>query len=145
MLRGRFGDSNKRPSIQGLLSFDLHPQFNGIVPFVIDTGADRTILMPSEAELIGINPATFRGPTRYVNGLGGTTKCCASDATLVFQDATTTYYHDLEIIIFPRNTASMKLPSLLGKDIWQNWRFTIDFKSLAVEADVLACTWQEPT
>ena len=47
MLRGRFGHANKRPYIQGRL-FIPRLEVWSDVSFLVDTGADKTSLLPAD-------------------------------------------------------------------------------------------------
>ncbi len=47
MLRGRFGHANKRPYIQGRL-FIPRLEIWSDVSFLVDTGADKTSLLPAD-------------------------------------------------------------------------------------------------
>ncbi len=53
MITGRFNALLGRPQIEGRIYI---PRFNveGEVTFLLDTGADRTMLMPADAFMLGI-------------------------------------------------------------------------------------------
>ena len=60
MLKGWFGDTTGRPYIEARIAF---PRLRalGLVSFVLDTGADRSLLMPRDCILTGVN---LKGPNR---------------------------------------------------------------------------------
>ena len=54
MLQGRYGDTTKSPYVEAL----LHIPRLGIksdISFLVDTGADYSVLMPADRERMGIN------------------------------------------------------------------------------------------
>jgi translation initiation factor 2B subunit (eIF-2B alpha/beta/delta family) len=70
MLIGRFGDTTGRPYLEGRLVFPrLNLQHN--VSFLVDTGADRTVIMPADAVTLGIDYSALTG-NEAVGGIGGT-------------------------------------------------------------------------
>lgn len=69
MLEGRFGNTSGAPYLEARISF---PRLNlrGLVSFLVDTGADGTVLMPTDSRKLGIDFASLRDPTTP-EGLGG--------------------------------------------------------------------------
>ena len=62
MLRGRFGDSTGRPYIEGRL---IIPRLNikSDMSFLVDTGADRSLLMPGDGRRLAIDYSKLGQPT----------------------------------------------------------------------------------
>ena len=69
MLRGRFGDTSGRPYMEGHV---LLPRlgWSGNVSFIFDTGADTTLLMPLDAQRMGIDYGLFENEVSTL-GIGG--------------------------------------------------------------------------
>ena len=73
MITGRFGDTSGRPFIEARLYL---PRLNlsGDVSFLLDTGADASILMPADARRLGVPFNQLEGDNEC-GGLGGTVHC----------------------------------------------------------------------
>ena len=69
MLRGRFGDTSGRPYMEGHV---LLPRLglSGNVSFIFDTGADTSLLMPLDAQRMGIDYGLL-GNELSTLGIGG--------------------------------------------------------------------------
>ena len=61
MLEGRIGNLSGAPYVEARISF---PQlgFRGLVSFLVDTGADGTVLMPADTKRLGIDPKSMSSP-----------------------------------------------------------------------------------
>ena len=73
MIRGFFlqGWSARRPYVQLDLEFPAYPHLRGTnIGFLVDTGADRTILSTDDAERIGLDVSSLETGIRSV-GIGG--------------------------------------------------------------------------
>lgn len=130
MLRGRYGDTTGRPYIEGRVYF---PRFgiHGDVSFLVDTGADSSLLSATDALQIGLD-FTSIVRTSEAQGIGGIVTSYVEPALIVFSDpgdAIWVYREDLEIL--PPDDGkrgvrdpeeSLKLPSLLGREILDRWR-----------------------
>lgn len=118
MIRGSFREEGgrRRPFVSGFLEIpSVHR--SGEVAWLIDTGADGTLLSPRDASLLGIDPDTLPpGPASA--GIGGRT------LTVQVPCAITLGQRRLDIrlrILAPRSrtqrVALAHIPSLLGRDI----------------------------
>ena len=112
MIRGFFSAEGgaPRPYVSMDLTFPDHDQPEVIVvtAFVIDTGADLTILAKSAAELIGLDLPNIGVPGE-IGGVGGNEPTWMVQATLSAQDNPT----NMTIHIPERDD---HIPSLLGRD-----------------------------
>jgi hypothetical protein len=123
MLRGRFGTASGRPYLEGRL---IIPRLNlrANLTFLVDTGADCTTLMPSDALRMGIDYAALSG-TDLTVGVGGTSLSFLEDAYVAFPEpkrALHVYHIDLRIT--PDAPELMDIPSLLGRDVLNHWRMS---------------------
>ena len=84
MLRGRFGDTSGAPYLEAHISFS-RLRLRGFVSFLIDTGADGTILMPADSKKFGIVFGSLRNPTTS-EGIGGIAKGYSGRAVISFSD-----------------------------------------------------------
>ncbi len=112
---------------------------DGIVSFVFDTGADRTILMPLDARDLGVNYAALRNPNQ-ARGIGGTVETHTEPARAFFVDDDDHILHGYEIalgICQPSQSAG-QIPSLLGRDIIDRWRVTYDKSEAELAGEVIS-------
>lgn len=104
------------------------PRLNlsGNVSFLLDTGADASILMPADARRLGVPFGQLQGD-RECGGLGGTVHCFVERALLVFSDpGIALYAYDLHIDVMHDDPQMEDVPSILGRDVIDRWRITYD-------------------
>ena len=120
MLRGRFQPSTGRPFIDGRIVV-LRANLKGGVPFLIDTGADTSALMPADAQRLGIDYSTLTGERDAV-GIGGVSRSYTEPVLIAFEDSDTSLYiYQIDIMIPAAAPELFRLPSLLGRDILNRW------------------------
>ena len=125
MITGRFGDTSGRPFIEARLYL---PRLNlsGDVSFLLDTGADASILMPADAKRLGLPFNQLEGDNEC-GGLGGTVHCFVERALLVFSDPKKALYaYELDIDIMHDDPQMEDVPSIVGRDVIDRWRITYD-------------------
>lgn len=126
MIVGRFGNTTGRPYVSGRL---LLPRIQAStnLSFLVDTGADRSTLMPTDAIKMGIDHNTLIDPT-MVGGMGGDAACFQEIAVLVFDEPNRnlTQYYYITMMIPEVHQDLMRMPSLLGRDILDRWRMNYD-------------------
>ena len=86
MLIGRYGDTTGRP----YMAAHVHIQSQGIfgeVSFLLDTGADTSVLMPADAIRLAVNYSALFNITEST-GMGGVSEDFVEPASIVFRDAT---------------------------------------------------------
>ena len=120
MLRGRYGRTSGRPYVEGRL---IIPRI-GVrtnISFCVDTGADRTILMPLDSIRRRIDFSALGNRTAGV-GVGGSAEIFVEPAVLAFVDlAQAVHAYDIALNIVGDNPQIRDLPSLLGRDILNRW------------------------
>jgi hypothetical protein len=124
MLEGRFGNTSGAPYIEARISF---PQLRlwGLVSFLVDTGADGTVLMPADSKKLGINFKSLRHPTTS-EGIGGAAQGFNETAVLSFSDRSYIYSYSLTIELSAPTRHNHRFPSLLGRDVLKQWRCVMD-------------------
>ena len=124
MIRGRFGDTTGRPYLEARVEvLDRHVD----VSFIVDTGADATLLSPGDAERLGLDPGLFGPRDLSIGGLGkGSAKCARTSALITFTDDEYVWVYTIALAIGFRDDLDLRLPSLLGRDILDRWRMTYD-------------------
>lgn len=125
MIEGRFADTSGRPIIEGKI---ILPRL-GIednVRFLMDTGADSSVLMPGDARRLLIPYDLLEGDHKC-GGIGGTVHSFVERAILVFVSPSRMLYGcDLELDVMPADPDMEDVPSLLGRDILDRWRIIYD-------------------
>lgn len=120
MIIGWFGRTG-RLYVKGDLQF---PRLgaSGILDFLVDTGADRTILHPPGIQDLAI-PVDLLTNRSATYGVGGASGLFVEPAILRFTDAdlTTVYTYRLNIAIAEPNAVNRNFPSLLGRNILDCW------------------------
>ena len=122
MLRGWFGDTSGRPFLEGRL-FIPRLGLRSDISFLVDTGSDKTTLLPADALRMGIDYALLQASPVPAVGIGGTSRTFVEPAVAVFDEpgvAIYAYRIELEILA-PGDDALATAPSLLGRDILRHW------------------------
>lgn len=97
MLRGRFGDTSGRPFMAAHVSIASQKAF-GEVSFLVDTGADTTVLMPVDADRLGLDLSRLSDVTEST-GIGGVSTDFVEPAQLVFSDGGILHVYDVDLVI----------------------------------------------
>lgn len=123
MIRGRF-DHQGRPYVPGRL---ILPRFNiqGEVEFLVDTGADSTILHPLDGQKLGLPFGELQSEIVSV-GIGGDHRYFLEDAVLLFEDDTLLREYRCEVLVGKPSSNLNRLPSLLGRSLLNLWRMVYD-------------------
>jgi hypothetical protein len=103
-----------------------------VINFVIDTGASTTCLHPLDAVLIGIAVDRLERATGWARsetrtGIGGNVRYSVVPAVYGFEDedgSALVFEQDIRVAQF--SSATAELPSLLGWDLLQNFRVSMD-------------------
>lgn len=135
MLRGRFGNTTGRPYIEGRLAF---PRFNtkGDISFLVDTGADRSVLMPTDAARLLIDYTRLQNQIESI-GIGGKSIQYPERAIVTFlEQGKRLCVYEIDILIHAPDPLLAKVPSLLGRDIIQHWALLCDRTKNALSAEV---------
>ena len=103
------------------------------ISFLIDTGADDTILHPrdleqSEGHLLD-TPFDEHPERQWIGGVGGGAYIIPLSARLFFRTDTATdnLWQDVRVWVAEPTATNWRLPSLLGRDLLHLFRLTIDY------------------
>ena len=125
MIIGYFGRTG-RLYVSGHLQF---PRLgvSGTLEFLVDTGADRTIIHPPDIRELALPVDLLAGRTATY-GVGGPAGLFVEPAILRFTDAdrSTVYAYRLDIGIAEPRSANRNFPSLLGRNILDCWYLESD-------------------
>jgi hypothetical protein len=124
MLQGRFGNTTGSPYLEGRIFFP-RLGLRGLVSFLVDTGADGSVLMPADSKKLGVNFRSLRNPTTS-QGLGGDAKGFTERTFLSFSDNRYVYSYLLDVEIAASTRHNQRFPSLLGRDILSQWRSVVE-------------------
>lgn len=129
MLRGEFAGDTGIPRVECAIWI---PRFNlrHIVRFCLDTGATYSMLTAGDAGPMGVDYRLLSDELDLATA-GGSTSAFVEPAELTFQDrdANTAYSYLIMMAIAAPSVGSMRIPSLLGRDIINRWR--IDYHPTA--------------
>lgn len=123
MLRGRFGDTTGRPYIEGRL---ILPNLNihGDISFLVDTGSDETRLHPNDEIRLHIDYDQLSGDAESV-GISGVSHDFIEPALVVFSEPKRSLYvYSITLRIAPMDPEIIDLPSILGRNILDQWQMT---------------------
>ena len=82
MIVGRFDEQSGLPLIEGYLVLP-RLQIFGYINFIMDTGADRTLLLPTDALSLGIDYEYFTATSNTI-GIGGMAEVHEESVQLAF-------------------------------------------------------------
>lgn len=136
-LTGQFRDAARHPypSIEGRIAI---ASMDAVVrtPFLLDTGAEITLLMPTDAAALGIDTGNMTPTPHLVSSVGGDTRIYQVSASIMFADRENLYVYRAELAIAEPGAHNRGLPSLLGRDILNRWRLRYDAPANALDAEV---------
>ncbi len=139
MLKGRFGNTSGRPFFSGSL-FIPRLDRGGAISFLVDTGADCSVLMPADAKRLGVDYAKLGRRRVETFGVGGRSSDYAVDAivTLIYPGIAA-YAWDIELRVMAPKRAIAQTPSLLGRDVLNRLRLVYEPAAALLEAEVRSC------
>jgi hypothetical protein len=134
MIIGRFGDTTGRPYVEGRLVIPSQ-SLSTDISFILDTGADRTVLMPMDGAKIGLDYSKL-GDACQSLGVGGYSSDFQEDAVLIFLDhGKQLCFYTFKLIVSAPAPEIGTIPSLLGRNIIDRWRVIYDPVNDLLEAD----------
>jgi len=145
MLSGRFTRLGS-PAINGELKI---PNLGvaGEVPFLIDTGASNTTLMPRDAKNLVI-PIDKLEVAREIEGTTGTGKAFEIMGFIAFRSKTHEYTFRTDLLIIEPTEVNLRTPtprpSLLGRDVVNRWCFLYDAQAGTIDIDPTSWYRREP-
>jgi len=133
-MKGEF-DNHGRPVIRAI--FRTHVSSIPVaIPFLIDTGAVSTIIMPGHAAKLQVDCGLLPPPVP-IDGIGGSIMghpATGASITLIDQGSLYTFLTDVRIID-PVAYPFLRFPSILGRSVWAQWAFTVCHSTGQVDID----------
>ena len=124
LIAGHFGELG-RPRVAVRVVFPRLGN-DAQVSFIVDTGADASLLSQADAETMGIDYSTLEQPAD-IAGVGGFLGVHHEEAILIFDDGSSTLPIRIKLGIAERGTSiAPQVPSLLGRDILDRARMVVD-------------------
>jgi hypothetical protein len=118
---------------------------SGRVWFLADTGASRSVLLDRDAGLLRVSGAALEPAKGMIVGIGGSVRSfvapgseltlISDEGYLVFHQEMYVVQHDLALLPPDEVARILKLPSILGRDILNRFRFTCDYQSGIVQLE----------
>ena len=130
MFAGYFTDDG-RPYVECQLAL---PRFrvSGTVHFLLDTGADTTVLHPDDGRILRCPFNALENPAEFV-GIGGRLLYYMEPAIITFGESIAAGEFDITISIAKPDPVTDGLDSLLGRDILNRLRMEYDFRRRRLE------------
>ena len=106
-----------------------------VVHFLIDTGADDTVLQPFDLTWSEAPPlaSTFddHPERRRIEGIGGSVYIIPVSVRLFFpiEGGPGRLWYDCRVWVAEPSDATLTMPSLLGRDLLQLFRLTLDYEA----------------
>ena len=122
MLKGRFEDATGAPIVEGHVAFPRLDRRGGVF-FLVDTGADGTVIMPGDCDKLEIDTGTLVNPTTS-RGIGGTSGGFIERVVLSFSDEQYRYVYVLKIEISAPTSFNCS-PSAPADDCHLAWSLTL--------------------
>lgn len=111
-------------------------EVEGDITFLLDTGADVSLIMPKDAHRLGISHEALEPTGGLVRGVGGSSRLYRAEASLMFLDRDNSYVYQTELAIVEPSEHAEALPSLLGRDILNRWLLRYEAPRNVLEAEV---------
>lgn len=126
MIIGKFAEAG-RPYVRGFVTLP-RLRITAEIAFLVDTGADLSLLAPSDAFTIGVDYTLL---VSYAQSFGsaGVAFSFTEPAVISFVDSERALHtYDVDLAIAEPNVDIIHMPSILGRDILDRWRMIYDPK-----------------
>ena len=132
-ITGRYVQGNPPAPHIGARVYLLSQRLSFDLDFLLDTGADATMLSPGDVLKFGIDVNVLQGQLRFYTGIGGSMRTVEEDARITFYDEDTGERRDvfttLYIAAVENSGPLTRLPSILGRDILNEHLCTLDARA----------------
>ncbi len=145
MLQGRFAVSTGMPYVWGRLTLPGLGVSTDLW-LLLDTGADRTTLLPFDSTRLGIDFSRLPGEIeRYTASVGGRSRSKTLPAVLAFTDSDLSVYaYSIFLSILEPHEGIDEIPSLLGRDVLYRWDMRYAYPSRRLTFEVVSADYVYP-
>ncbi len=134
MIRGYF--SRGSPYVTARVT-GLGPGGRRPIEFLLDTGADVTMIAPVDGRKLGVDYGSITDWRSSMRGVGGVARTAPRTVSLSFrEDDGAIRQYRLEVALMEDAPDSEWIPSLLGQDVLRRWRTVHDPSVGALRARV---------
>ena len=127
---------------------DIADEARGRVEFLVDTGAARSVLMPSDADKLGIDIGALPINPRAYIGAGGFIQSRVVNALFMFDEqgvGTHVYLvPGLSVVEPSEEYEDIDVPSFLGRDILNRWEMLYNSSEDRLEFRVISADYSLP-
>ncbi|MDP8237566.1 MAG: hypothetical protein P9X24_00620 [Candidatus Hatepunaea meridiana] len=119
--------------------------FQGLVWLLADTGASRTTLLDRDVRLLDIPVELLKPSSLPIVGIGGSVrsfqlqnvdiKFASNESNVVFRQDIWVVQHDLDRLPPDEVARIIRLPSVLGRDLINQFRFVCDYQAGIVQLE----------
>jgi hypothetical protein len=135
MIHGRFAEAGQ-PFVSASVILPRNAR-EAKVNFLVDTGADRTCLMPADAHTMRVRYEGLINPAK-ARGVGGEVEVHREKATVIFVElGVGLITYEVGIDIYPNQEPYDGYPSILGRDVLNQWRINYCHPENALTAEAL--------
>jgi hypothetical protein len=111
----------------------------------VDTGADKTVLLPTDAIKMELDYDALQEDSQPSVGIGGFSYNFVGPAIITFNEPRKAIQaYQIDLLIIEPEVALMELPSLLGRDILNQWRMRYSPTSNRLTFDVITADFTFP-
>ena len=114
-------------------------RFQGLIWFLADTGASRTTLLDRDVRLLGIQSESLEPASLPIVGIGGSVRSflvrdveftfASDEGDVVQRQDLWIVQHDLGQLPPEEVSRILRLPSVLGRDLINRFRFSCDYQA----------------
>jgi len=128
--------------------FDARLRFGhaeGPVRFLADTGASRSTIMDHDARMLGVRSEDLEPAPGCLVGIGGSIRCFVSrnveivlesdGGRFLLQQDLAIAQHDFAQLSPEEAARILRIPSVLGRDYLNRFRFTCDYQAGIVQLE----------
>lgn len=96
-------------------------RISSFVSFLVDTGADRSMVGPADAMRMGVRYDLLENSS-LITGIGGVKTVYLEHAILGFAGSSHLHLYELPVGLTEHDSDLEGVPSLLGRDILDRWK-----------------------
>jgi hypothetical protein len=108
----------------------------GDFSFLVDTGADATLLMPGDGLTLGLDYALLQDHSTDTLGAGGPISSYREPAWVAFTDGANLYGYAINLAILEYRADMVTVPTPLGRDVLHRWSMAYHHSAARLEFEI---------